>query len=1150
MYYASSVQTGSPLPRPTAKYLTTPPPVSLIPPESSIIPGRRSAVSPLISPRLPVTVAPDETVDHARDKYLQEFRQPRLVRHKPSLFLAPFKKKQEKERNRDSSRLSGISFDSRQPRSATNDVTTNDLHPPKKKRSFSNSLRSKFKKVFRKTSGKSTSLPIQQIDASRDYFGDYAPPPRTADSNFEIPSPDLETLQRIRARTSSSDGNHPAMARSSSRSSSRSLHSETDLNHTISSRVTSWSNSSAGNTLTQREIKRLTVIHEAKDSIGSEADQRLISKSPARPPPPIPGFAAFREPIPMEHLVEEVSTPVDPKRVFSALMKEINASNETTQMMTLETPAHDADVFVVSSRREVPSRASEELHSSGSRDCRYSTTRDYRRPSRSYRPNSFAAQSKSSSIKSFTRAIKTTIRTVTPSERPSSPLSEGMSHAENIARNQRPDTAASYLANISDTRRYDEGDDNTRTIRLKQRSWNPLHQQDSGPEKQVLPTPEQIENRVEKSKGRWKTPLEENHIPFFPRSTRRTFNVTNIPRRTFSGKKPYENQAESNLGVEGPRGGNMPTMPHSPRPRLVFSPMSPSIYSRNTDGVSILPNESVQSLEKASVAPEEGGTAVITPSQGVNKFVIGTPSPHRRTNSNRSSKDWRAWLSHEVSELENLPREDFNIHEDYGSTGHTRELTQISADDPTVIIHGTIEISTPKQESEEATPTNQNISRDPAKLKKSSPDSLAPPKRSEDSRTPRRASPRPLPSPATRSHRQSSVVSSNSSLDRTKPESRSSERMNDRFPYIQSGRRRSSNNSARLSYQSRKSLNSPTSGSSSLKATSSPVVYSDFSAPTTQDHPKHTDSLKSKHKESVAMFDKTNPKENIAPSPEKPLPAPADTPSGTSHKSARTLATSDTNRSPSKAASYTTSAAEITSKLARTSSPVPNVSPYVRLRHNSSLATLTSRPKSAYDLRGAITPSPLGFAPSASESPKKLAARQSMSTITRKPVAGKSIEGDPLSMVLESPWCASPSPSSSPKRTSIDTRCRSPLHVKTSSSTLALNKEPSPGHEERNIDSVLGFSSRDEEVNGVPGGVRWRRWGAGSVTPLGRYASTESLRGEGSGTITPSGRVTPGHRLAERFLRERRGGSGAGTPEDDAEVDVGRDRDIYTPAFL
>jgi hypothetical protein len=460
MYYASSVQTGSPLPRPPAMYLTTPPPIGVspaleVPPLPSS--ARATTISPPVSPRLPVVVDPDETVNKARDKYLQDF-QHRQVKHKPSLFLVPFKKRQEKVLKKDPPPPSGVLSRSSQHISAdtTTDVTMSDSLPSKdkkEKRSFSGSIKNKIKKVFRRTSNNTTILPVQQIEASRDYFSDYAahvePPPRLTGST-DIPSPDDQTLQRIRSRTPSLEHGRPAYARSGSRSgscgsnrsdrSSRSLHGETNISLPANSRVTSWSSSSVNGTLTQRDIKRLTIIHEAKDSIGSEADHHVVTSSPKRKPPSLPGFAAFREPMPMEILIEEASTPVDPKRVFSALMKEIDAT-KTAPGDAVPSLDSESDVFSSSATKDFHSSATHELHSSASRDFRGRLSTE--RPLSRRRLDTAPASSKTSSIRSFGGALRTTIRTVTPSEQKEAQGPDRITSVRGVVRIPRPNTAAS-----------------------------------------------------------------------------------------------------------------------------------------------------------------------------------------------------------------------------------------------------------------------------------------------------------------------------------------------------------------------------------------------------------------------------------------------------------------------------------------------------------------------------------------------------------------------------------------------------------------------------------------------------------------------------------------------------------------------------------
>ncbi|KAH7081199.1 hypothetical protein BKA63DRAFT_540380 [Paraphoma chrysanthemicola] len=614
MYYASSVQTGSPIARPPAKYLTTPPPIAISPvPDMpvAVVRPRSLGPSPLTEsvPRLPATVAVDESVDKARDKYLQSFQQ-RSIKHKPSLFMAPFMKRQDRSKDK-SKRLSpghttGPAVVSQAPDGST-DMVLNEFMPgtdKKNKRSFSGSLKSKFKRVFRRTSNKSPSLPVQQIDASREYFAN--PPldvPHTGDG-YVIPSPDEEMLQR-----------------------------------------------------------RLTVIHEAKDSVGSETDP-IASSFAKRKSLPLGALAAFREPMPMKSLLEETATPVDPKRIFSALMKEIGGSKDTvpTSYQSDRTPGTESDVFESSITKGLHCDG-RDLHSSTSKDFRPSTGHDQRPPSR--RAPSVATESsqgKASSLRTLGRAIRSTIRTVTPGE-----------HRSSLGPQPSDSVRSEFYLPIVDSQSssspglHDSDED---CVRIETRLASAAQ-----PTPVFSPSVAQIEKRVERAKNRWKTPLEEVEKLQFPRETDRTYNVANFTQKdTPSDPCNTLDQQIRILRTD---------VPTSPGPRPLMSPLSPSIYSRNTDGVSILPNDSVVSFNGTGGLERHhnGGSAVILTSQSVRSYIIGTPSP-KRPDSIRSSRDWKAWLSHEVSSMEFTSKEDLTIDESYMTpSGKNRRDTTRSPPD-------------------------------------------------------------------------------------------------------------------------------------------------------------------------------------------------------------------------------------------------------------------------------------------------------------------------------------------------------------------------------------------------------------------------------------------------------------------------------------
>ncbi|KAF2439771.1 hypothetical protein P171DRAFT_476218 [Karstenula rhodostoma CBS 690.94] len=1168
MYYASSVQTGSPIARPPAKYLTTPPPASASPapePLLPMLPTRNVPPSPLASPQIPVTVEPGDTINNARDKYLQGFQQQhRQVKHRPSLFLAPFKKRHDRAKSKERS-LSGSSRSRQTPIEPTTE-SIDDFGIPKQKRekrSFSNSLKDKFKKVFRRTSNNTTTMPVQQIEAGRDYFNYQAPAAALSSRTFDVLSPDDETLLRVRSRASSVERMPSPLARpgsqgsTHSKGSNRSLYSETNVTHP-SSRVTSWSDSSAGNTLTQRDIKRLTVIHESKDSISSDAERRLSSISLRRKTAPLPSISAFQDPMPVESLLKETSTPVDPKRVFSALMKEIDSTQarNTQSGLSNVSPGAESDVFESSTTKELHAMASRELHSSASRECRTSTSSDQRPVSRR-RPNT--AQSKASSIRSLGRALKSTIRTVTPIENKSSPILE----QNQTGIGSRPGTSAS--SHSTDTRK---GITFASIAQKKHSRTNHSTAEDTQVQTIVTPSARQLEQRLKRSNERWKTPLDEppKHGSFHYRSHARTISASHFADAAFHTPNTVVGiPALPELEGDSPKETTPTELRATPvnhasgTPRLnpLSSPLSPSIYSRGTDGMSILPNDSVMSFDGTQdhQSNDDSGSAVIIASHAVKSYVIGTPSPRHKTVSTGSSKDWKAWLSREVSELGSSLEGDITIDQGYTPTirnaspasRHRRELTQIEDDRTTIVARVSIDTRVPSSPAPTSSEVEDEVAEIdqqlPAVSQKCTQSDIEVLVKNEVVSTshakPEQCAISPLVrAPAIRKERQSSAHSHHSGKSRSPASTPRSSAMNDRFPFIDTGRR-TSINSARFSRSSR----SATDSGSSTRSKGTPIskVYSDVSAPVTVNWaPQPTAKTN--------LTDGKEPDYNKENMQEKVIPITTQTKGPGSEQSRRSLLsplTSKENRpksmlSVSSAVAnggtppltrYASTSENAGSSRSTTSKPAQSStlssSPQrQRMRMNLlpiSPKKLTTRPKSAFELRGKgilpLTPSAMqSQCLSSDDSPKKKSAGRSNTETPDppripRPEHSSGIDQDTLRMLLGSPWAIS-GPSASP-RSSMEhmdrSRVRQKLHVKHSSSTLALHREPSPGFEEQTIDALI-----DER-------------------PLSRRSNFSSICGDERGSVT--GRITPGQRMAERYLRERSAprGSGVGTPCNEVE---------------
>lgn len=420
------------------------------------------------------------------------------------------------------------------------------------------------------------------------------------------------------------------------------------------------------------------------------------------------------------------------------------------------------------------------------------------------------------------------------------------------------------------------------------------------PNSTFTPSAPLIERRVEKAKDRWKTSLDEADKRHFPRETDRTYNVTNFlqqssahhtieidaQRSTTSTTTTYETDAH-----------HVPDSAASPQPQKLpctqslISPLSPSVYSRNTDGLSILPNDSVMSFDGTKVDRDhDGGSAVILTSQSVRSYVIGTPSP-RRPESTRTSRDWKAWLSHEVSGMELDSHEDLTIHERYTNpVSSNREDEEVASHieqdgDTTVILRDTLTITTPRAASEHRSCIDASMSETrldaPKKVHNSEPacdHTVAPvsdgcksnpemfkevsPIHSPDSLTGATA-------PGTTILRQGStptlirphlcsIPSRHSFGSQPALVTPTSSRMNERFPFINTGRR-SSSNSARSSRQSKSPTDSLAS-LTSMKSASSPNVYSDLSAPATSQTRQRVSDTTLKRRDALHKR-----KENVTP---------------------------------------------------------------------------------------------------------------------------------------------------------------------------------------------------------------------------------------------------------------------------------------------
>jgi hypothetical protein len=455
-------------------------------------------------------------------------------------------------------------------------------------------------------------------------------------------------------------------------------------------------------------------------------------------------------------------------------------------------------------------------------------------------------------------------------------------------------------------------------------------------------------------------------------------------------------------------------------------------------------------LERA----HNGGSAVILTSQSVRSYVVGTPSP-RRPDSTRTSRDWRAWLSHEVSSIELTSQEDLRIHEQYATPSKLQRHDSIRTshtdhDDTTVVLRGSCDIETPRPDVELSVvtdarhvveppeahgPPEQSMKRPETIIRiseKSTPQTIAleegPLGHTLDSQDTKhgqllRASPRQNSAPLLSRQRAPPIPRSSAPIaQQPAPETPKSPPMNERFPFLETGRQSSSNSlSSRHSRSPTDSIASTTS-LTSPKSTPRPKAPSNVSAPATSETSQRVPTTALKRSDAQLKR-----KENITPPSirSKTKLNVSSLSLSTRPQSQQPLSSSTLNRntrqSPTKAPE--------TDHARQQSSPAATpLRPRIRATIRPiSPEKLARRPRSAFDLRGA---NGLG--------------RPDINT-------------------------ASPRPGSELRRPA--------LHVKTSSSSLAATKEPSPKTVDRVIDSVLHERS---------------------------------------------GSITPGQRMADRFLKERK----------------------------
>lgn len=343
-------------------------------------------------------------------------------------------------------------------------------------------------------------------------------------------------------------------------------------------------------------------------------------------------------------------------------------------------------------------------------------------------------------------SIKPTIRSV--------PSDSGGNLSSRSCSSRLAHTSTNHLIHHDDGSSEEESTLDLTVKRLRNRL------QKSRKEEPAKPTADQIAYRVEKSNERWKQPLESGRSIFYPRSPQGV-----SPERHIRASGQSDSSPESNAST--PKNAPEPVQ----EPPLItrsMGVMSPSIYSQNTSSSPTrLPNDSAVSLAPSNRHAVVVGTAVINPSQLAGKYSIGSETKGMIPRLAKTSKDWKAWLSKEVKDLEVQPTESFTLSSEYvqapSNSGHRREHAQVVDGEHVTIGGGTDFSSSIPVPSIEPLPI-------PRPLQQRSRNA------SEETTSIRQSSQPP------------SLPSSRPRLDRPRLIDRPSSRMNERFPFIETRR--------------------------------------------------------------------------------------------------------------------------------------------------------------------------------------------------------------------------------------------------------------------------------------------------------------------------------------------------------------------------
>ena len=270
----------------------------------------------------------DAAIQLARDTFLQQVEQQRL-KAQPSFFGMGRRQRTQKAFRRTVRTSSTNSYGT----AISSPLPSTEPSAPKrlgsKARTFSQNWKEKIKRAFRRSLIDGDAIPAQHLDASQPHYGNHSL--NTQGSGFVHGSPgvsesDTELLHRVSSRKSSLRNEADYGGKVSYPGSVRGFDSDDEDTHD-KSRVTSWTNSTAANTINMpllMERKRLSMIREDGSPIRSSSTIRQnkdMCDNLENPSQPSSNPGAGR---------------LETQRIFSALRKQIDKNNRKAELDAFE----------------------------------------------------------------------------------------------------------------------------------------------------------------------------------------------------------------------------------------------------------------------------------------------------------------------------------------------------------------------------------------------------------------------------------------------------------------------------------------------------------------------------------------------------------------------------------------------------------------------------------------------------------------------------------------------------------------------------------------------------------------------------------------------------------------------------------------------